>query len=207
MATPTSPQPRPNAGASQGKPDPASAPLGVPRPGDAPAAERRDRPGPDDRGGPPARKPDDAAAARSAPRAARPIAAILAALTLGLVLGGGAVALFGTKSDSGAAFAGVVDSTRYQAVILSNDKVYFGRITRVDDNFYRLDQAFFLRETRENADAEPVRSLLPVNREIHAPENTMLIRREQVVIIENLADRLTHSQRDPTSGEEVSDVR
>lgn len=93
----------------------------------------------------------------------------------------------GAGTDGNDVFAGVVDKSRYQAVILSNDKVYFGQISAKSSEFYELKNAFFLRETREGEEGEPVRALLPVNREIHAPDNTMLIRREEVVLIENLA--------------------
>ena len=113
----------------------------------------------------------------------------IAALVLGLVLGAFGATLLSDSddADSGDPFAGVIDDDRYQAVILSNDKVYFGQISDASDDFFQLDRAFFLRETRESAEAEPVRALLPVNREIHAPDNTMLIRKDEVVLVENLA--------------------
>lgn len=116
------------------------------------------------------------------------LGAVLAALVLGLVLGGFGMTLLGDSDGGGDAFGGVIDADRYQAVILSNDKVYFGQIDDVSDDFYRLDNAFFLREQRESAEAEPQRALLPVNREIHAPDNTMLIRKDEVVLVENLAE-------------------
>lgn len=122
-------------------------------------------------------------------REGRSIAPVLAALLAGLLLGGLATAAYlGSQDDDGGdEFAGAIDETRYQAVILSNDKVYFGQLESVSDDFFRLESAFFLRETREDAEAEPVRALLPVNREIHAPDNTMLIRKDEVVLVENLA--------------------
>ena len=117
------------------------------------------------------------------------LGAVLAALVLGLLLGGFAMSLLSNDDGGGGdTFAGVIDPDRYQAVILSNDKVYFGRIEDVSDDFFQLDNAFFLRETRASAEAEPDRSLLPVNREIHAPDNTMLIRKDEVVLVENLAE-------------------
>lgn len=121
----------------------------------------------------------------------RSLAPVLAALLAGLLVGGLATAAFlGSQDDDGSGgdeFAGAIDESRYQAVILSNDKVYFGQIESISDDFFRLESAFFLRETREDAEAEPVRALLPVNREIHAPDNTMLIRKDEVVLVENLA--------------------
>jgi hypothetical protein len=120
---------------------------------------------------------------------ARPLGAVLAALLAGLILGGIGTALYLQSADhrGEAAFTKAIDTTRYQAVILSNDKVYFGKLKSINDDYFELDSAFFLRETRDTADAEPVRALLPVNREIHAPDNTMLIRKAEVVLVENLA--------------------
>lgn len=83
-------------------------------------------------------------------------------------------------------FGGEIESSSYQAVILSNDKVYFGRLRVVSDDFYQLSPAFFLRETRQDAGSQPVRALLPVTQEIHAPEKAMLIRTSQVVVVQNL---------------------
>ena len=118
--------------------------------------------------------------------------AVIAALLAGMLLGGLATAAFlggQDDDDEGGSdeLSGVIDSSRYQAVILSNDKVYFGKLESLGEDFFRLESAFFLRETREDPEAEPVRALLPVNREIHAPDNTMLIRKDEVVLVENLA--------------------
>lgn len=113
--------------------------------------------------------------------------AILVALLTGLLIGGLGVAILSRDDGPGDAFAGQIDESRYQAVILSNDKVYFGRIESISDDFFELHSAFFLRETRESEEAEPVRALLPINREIHEPDNSMLIRKAEVVLVENLA--------------------
>ena len=143
----------------------------------------------------PAPAPVPTSASRTAPkdggRSGAGLGLTIAALVLGLVLGAfGATLLSGSDDDAdgGDPFAGVIDDDRYQAVILSNDKVYFGQISDASDDFFQLERAFFLRETRESAEAEPVRALLPVNREIHAPDNTMLIRKDEVVLVENLAE-------------------
>lgn len=151
-----------------------------------------DRPGSraDDRG----ERGGGSAPARNGSGAALP----LLALVVGLVLGALAMMAFGSDDSDGNAFAGRVDEDRYQAVILSNDKVYFGRISDASSTFFALDDAFFLRETREDENAAPQRALLPVNAELHAPENRMLIRKDEVVLIENLAEDspvLTEIQR------------
>ena len=127
---------------------------------------------------------------------------MIVALVVGLILGALGWMLLG-DSGGGDQFGGRIDDERFQAVILSNDKVYFGRLDDVSDTFYALDDAFFLREVRETPDAEPQRSLLPVNRELHAPENRMLIRKDEVVLVENLAEDspvLTEIQRQQGDG-------
>jgi len=127
---------------------------------------------------------------RTPERAARSgslLPAVLASLALGLLIGGAAMTFLNRTDPKADGFGGTIDTTRYQAVILSNDKVYFGRISSVSPQFFKLRNAFFLRETPGANGAEPVRALLPVNREIHAPDNTMLIRKEEVVLVENLA--------------------
>lgn len=120
-------------------------------------------------------------------RAGGGVALPLAALVVGLILGALGMMAFGSSDDDDP-FAGRIDGDRYQAVILSNDKVYFGRITDASSTFFALDDAFFLRETREDENAQPQRALLPVNAELHAPENRMLIRKDEVVLVENLAE-------------------
>lgn len=114
---------------------------------------------------------------------------VLLALLVGLALGIGATLLLADDaSDPGNTLAGQIDRSSYQAVILANDRVYFGQIRNVNADFYRLQNAYFLREsTGTEADAQPVRALLPVNREIHGPENSMLLRKDEVVLIEDLA--------------------
>lgn len=108
-------------------------------------------------------------------------------LVVGIVLGAVGMALIGSDSKSTDPFDGHVDTTRYQAVILSNDKVYFGRIAPATDEFFRLQDAYFLQEKAGATSSDPpVRTLRPLNDELQAPENSMLVRRSDVVLIENL---------------------
>lgn len=111
---------------------------------------------------------------------------MLGVLALGLVLGAFGHRMVAESPSANDPFDGAVDADRFQAVILTNDKVYFGRLSEAGELFLRLDHAYFLREIRESEDADPVRALLPINNELHAPENSMLIRRDAVVLVENL---------------------
>lgn len=114
------------------------------------------------------------------------IAIIAAAMLAGLLAGGTGVVVADRYGDADDPFGGAIDAASYQAVILTNDKLYFGRLRAVSDDFYQLSPAFFLRESRQDAQAQPVRALVPITREIHAPENAMLIRSDEVVVVENL---------------------
>lgn len=78
-----------------------------------------------------------------------------------------------------------IDSARYQAVVLSSGVVYFGHLRVANGDFYVLRDAFFIQEVKK-AGAEPSRQVLPLDKEIHGPENRMFIPRDQVVSVENL---------------------
>ena len=117
------------------------------------------------------------------------IVPVLLALLVGIALGVGGGLLFDSDTVSDAdPFAGQIDRSSYQAVILANDRVYFGQIRSANAEFYRLENAYFLRERRADEASEPVRALLPVNREIHGPQNEMLIAKSEVVLVEDLAE-------------------
>lgn len=78
-----------------------------------------------------------------------------------------------------------IDPARFQAVALSSGAVYFGHLRAAGDDFYELRDAFFIQETKA-ADGQTSRRVAPLSRELHGPENRMMIPREHVVSIENL---------------------
>ena len=109
------------------------------------------------------------------------------ALVIGLLVGGGGMYFATRDAGEGDPFAGRIDTTRYQTVVLANDKVYFGQVSAAGKEFFQLNDAYFLRETpAATAGETPTRSLLHLNQELQAPENKMLVRRSEVVLIENL---------------------
>lgn len=119
-------------------------------------------------------------------RASGSVALLAGALLLGLLLGGGSAYLAYRPGDALDPFGGQIRTSTYQAVILSNDKVYFGQLRSVSDEFYQLRRAFFLQEARQDEKSPPARAVVPLVREVHAPENSMLIRADEIVVIENL---------------------
>lgn len=99
-----------------------------------------------------------------------------------LVLAGfGAAALLGNDNP----FGELTDASRYQAVFLTNDRVYFGHLRWKGADIYELRDVFFLRETT-GSKGDVQRQVASLSEELHGPENRMLIPRERIVLVENL---------------------
>lgn len=91
----------------------------------------------------------------------------------------------------------LIDTSKYQAVLLSNGQWYFGKLHKAGDESYKLTNVFYL-ERQNGTDAEntdqkqlsdttkPV--LVKLGNEIHAPEDVMIIKDEQLIFYENIKD-------------------
>jgi hypothetical protein len=112
---------------------------------------------------------------------------VLLGLVIGLLLGG-LVWLVLSWVRPGDPFAGAIDEDRWQAVFLSNGQVYFGHLTVASEEFYELSEAFYIRESPPTEeDQPPTREVRALSTEFHQPENRMLIRKDQVLFVENLS--------------------
>lgn len=86
-----------------------------------------------------------------------------------------------------------LNTGRYQAVFLTNNQVYFGKITNFDSKNVVLTDVFYIETPNQSqgntsqANANYNLRKLGVN-ELHAPEDKMVISREQVIFWENLKD-------------------
>ena len=90
---------------------------------------------------------------------------------------------------------GAIDGGKYQAVFLSNGQVYFGKLSSAANDYYRLTNIFYLQtndantsENPQNADSSGDVQLIKLGTEIHGPEDSMMINRDQVLFFENLKD-------------------
>ncbi len=88
--------------------------------------------------------------------------------------------------------ASKVKSNQLQAVFLNGGQVYFGKISAVNSRSLTLDTIYYLRVNQQvqpgqtdNANANDI-SLVKLGCELHGPEDTMVINREQIVFWENL---------------------
>lgn len=87
--------------------------------------------------------------------------------------------------------ASKVKNNQLQAVFLNGGQVYFGKISAVSSRSLTLDNIYYLRVNQQvqpgqaNTNANDI-SLVKLGCELHGPEDTMVINREQVVFWENL---------------------
>lgn len=135
------------------------------------------------------------------------IAVLLAALSL--------LGYFLTRAINTVAADGAVKGKQYQAVFLTNGQVYFGKVSKVDGSYVKLNDIYYLQVSNSNstqtvqpkdssaANNQSV-SLAKLGGELHGPEDAMYINRDQVLFWENLkndgkvADAISKYKKDGT---------
>jgi hypothetical protein len=89
-------------------------------------------------------------------------------------------------------FSDGVMRDRYQAVFLSNNQVYFGKISNVNSDYVDLNDIYYLQVQQSvqpsDKNANPQVSLAKLGSELHGPEDRMRINRDQILFWENLKD-------------------
>ncbi len=89
------------------------------------------------------------------------------------------------------------DLEKYYAVFLTNGQVYFGHLIKVRSGYLALSSIYYLQmkqplqqpkegETKE--EPKPELSLVKLGEELHGPEDSMVINRDQVLFFEPLKD-------------------
>ena len=86
-----------------------------------------------------------------------------------------------------------LETSRYQAVFLTNNQVYFGKVTSLNDKSVVLTDVFYIEtpnNTQSSASTTNTNYTLRKlgDSELHAPEDKMVISRSQVIFWENLKD-------------------
>ena len=110
-------------------------------------------------------------------------------LSITVVMVGVLLALFffeGDREDS------YVDSSKHQAIFLNNGQVYFGNITDLNKDFLTLANIYYLRVNQQVQPGQQASqndvSLVKLGCELHGPQDTMVVNRDQVTFWENLKD-------------------
>ncbi|MBI4426517.1 MAG: hypothetical protein HY567_02980 [Candidatus Kerfeldbacteria bacterium] len=103
-----------------------------------------------------------------------------------------------SASQSPAAFG--LSKKAFHAIFMSNGQAYFGKISRINDQFATIDQVYYLRKFEtplqpiaadEGATASddkntPDLQVVKLGGEIHGPQNRMTINRQHILFIEEL---------------------
>lgn len=82
-----------------------------------------------------------------------------------------------------------VAKDRYQAVFLSNGQVYFGKITKITKDTMKIEDIYYLNEgavdNSGNATSDTI-GLTKLGKELHSPDDAMMLERKNVLFWENL---------------------
>lgn len=97
-----------------------------------------------------------------------------------------------SRSDTSTA----INTGENQALFLTNGQVYFGKLQSFNSGYFKLTNIYYLQadpsstnkqnpqQTNSNQDANV--QLVKLGSEIHAPEDSMVVSRDQVLFFENL---------------------
>jgi hypothetical protein len=100
--------------------------------------------------------------------------------------------------NSNGAVKGTATKANYQAVFLTNEQVYFGKISDVTSDYVTLRDIYYLQVTQPQLQGsgdqatqqgqQPQISLVKLGNELHGPVDEMHINRSQVLFYEDLKD-------------------
>lgn len=82
--------------------------------------------------------------------------------------------------------------TGYQAVFLTNNQVYFGKVSSLDSKYVSLTDIYYIQLTQalqsqsQTNTAPQNLNLVKLGSELHGPTDKMLINRDQILFIEDL---------------------
>ena len=102
----------------------------------------------------------------------------------------------------GRSSSGAIDANKQQAVFLTNGQVYFGKLEKMNANYMRLTEVFYLQATTpavtapdKSKNPQPATDqtendvqLIKLGNEVHGPEDEMIISKDQVLFFENLKE-------------------
>jgi hypothetical protein len=90
------------------------------------------------------------------------------------------------------------DSSKYQAVFMTNGQVYFGKLTKLSSKYTELSKVYYLQvqqpvqpSTGAKTSSNSQVSLTKLGNELHGPTDRMHISNDQVLFWEDLKDNST----------------
>jgi hypothetical protein len=85
-----------------------------------------------------------------------------------------------------------IDSSKFQAVFFTNGQVYFGKLQPMNNDYMKLTNIFYLQAKTDTTNPQKTTEqsagveLIKLGKEIHGPEDTMIISKNQILFFENL---------------------
>lgn len=84
-----------------------------------------------------------------------------------------------------------IDRGQYQAVFLTSSSlpsnVYFGKLERLPDGYYKLTGVYYLRAQTETTQQDNSNiTLTKMSTELHSPDDSLILPREQVLYYQNM---------------------
>lgn len=123
----------------------------------------------------------------------RPIAFLVLTIAFIFILFGSVLAAaFYMKANTGSVVT--PDTSKYQAVFMTNGQVYFGKLTNVSSKYQTLTNVYYLQvqQAVQPADKDESNSsqisLTKLGKELHGPTDRMNISTDQVLFWEDLND-------------------
>jgi hypothetical protein len=77
-------------------------------------------------------------------------------------------------------------SKRWQALILDNERVYFGKVSSGGEGLVKLDKAYFIQQQAGKDGKAGDLKVQPISEELQQAESPMYINVSHVVMLENL---------------------
>lgn len=115
------------------------------------------------------------------------MSAMIVSLAL-LVMAVIALVVFGRSTDE----TKLIKEDRYQAVFLNDPggQVYVGNLTALNSDYYVLTDVFYVQAgqipSSDEGESQQTVRLVPLDTQIHGPENEMFIAKDKVLFWENL---------------------
>jgi len=113
-----------------------------------------------------------------------------------LIIGAIGLGMFAWYSNSSSAY---IKKDDYQALFLTNNQVYFGKLQRLNDGSYRLTDVYYIQSDTQSGEAaaqeatDPAQeqsnkqpTLVKLGNELHGPTDEIIVRDNQVLFWENM---------------------
>ena len=86
-----------------------------------------------------------------------------------------------------------IQTNGYQAVFLDNGQVYFGKLSRIGSDYFRLTDVYYFESNNTaqtattSATANVAPNLIKLGKEIHSPQDKMDINKDKILFFENIS--------------------